>query len=402
MDILPILGLAAAMVAGLLLTRLAKLVHLPNVTAYLVAGLVVGPCCIKLMTTELLSGLDVILSAALGFIAFSIGGEFKLSHVRAIGTKALIITVCQAFGAVILVDAALILCGFDVPLSITLGAIATATAPAATLMVVRQYKAKGEVTSTLLPVVAMDDAIGLMVFSISIAVASTLSGGGGINIVSTFLKPMLEIVLSLVLGAALGFLLALSMKLFHSASNRLCVCVAAVLLAVGLADQFALSDLLVCMALGAMFVNVSDVSLNLLEAMDGWTAPLFLLFFVISGANLDLSVLPSVGLLGSVYILARSIGKYGGAWLGSAVTHSSPNIRKYLGLTLLPQAGVAIGMAQMAVTGLPEYSSEILAVVLCATLIYELVGPVFTKIALTKAGEIEKQPRLKKHKPNAA
>lgn len=379
------------MVAGLLLTRVVKLINLPNVTGFLIAGLLIGPYCLGALSKEAAEGLNIITTVALGFIAFSIGGEFKIDHIKQIGSKAITITVFQALAAVILVDVTLWLCGFDMPVVLTLGAIATATAPAATLMVVRQYKAKGEVTNTLLPVVAMDDAIGLMVFSISIAIATSISSGAQMGVMSMIVEPLLEIAVSLVVGGVIGFIVALSMRFFKSKANRLCICIAAVILGVGLAKRFGLSDLLLCMAIGAVLVNMRDDALQVLDNCDTWTPPLFMLFFVISGAELDLAVLPSVGLLGVLYLVARSLGKYFGAYLGSTVVKASPNIRKYLGITLLPQAGVAIGMAQMAAVALPESGTQIQAVVLCATLVYELVGPVCTKIALTKAGEIEKK-----------
>lgn len=379
------------MLAGLLLTRLVKLVRLPDVTGYLIAGLLIGPSCFNLIQEGSLASLNIITMTALGFIAFSIGAEFKLSALKSIGMKSVAITFTQALGAVLLVDLVLCLCGFDVSLAITLGAIATATAPAATLMVVRQYRAKGPVTSTLLPVVAMDDAIGLVVFAISVAVAAAFSGGATVTLTDVLLKPMLEILLSLAVGAALGLVTALAMRLFHSKTNRLCVCIAVVLLGTALAERFGLSSLLLCMATGAVYVNLFEDSLVMLERSEAWTAPLFMAFFVISGADLNLSVLPTVGLLGLLYLVARALGKYFGTMLGAGLVKADPNIRKYLGFTLLPQAGVAIGMAQLAIAKLPAYGAEIQAVVLLATLVNELIGPVLAKIALTKAGEIQPQ-----------
>lgn len=377
------------MIGGLVLSRAVKKVHLPNVTGYLIAGLLIGPCCLNLVTKEALSGLNVITQAALGFIAFSIGGEFKLSNLKAIGKSCVIITFFQALMAAALVDIVLILCGFDVPMCLALGAIATATAPAATLMVVRQYKAKGELTNTLLPVVAIDDAIGLVLFSISIAIAGSLASGAAASVKTMLVEPLTEIVLSLATGMLIGLICAFVMRFFHSKGNKLCICLAAVLLGVGLAKQFGLSDLLLCMCIGAALVNLRADAPELLDLTDAWTPALFMAFFVLSGAELDLTALPTVGALGAVYILVRSFGKYAGAYIGSAVVKASDKIRKYLGITLLPQAGVAIGMAQIALTELPQYGARIQAVVLCATLIYELVGPVLTKMALQKAGEIK-------------
>ena len=381
--------LGIAMVAGLVLSRVVKKLRLPNVTGYLIAGLLIGPCVLGLVPQAALDKLNIITTIALGFIAFSIGGEFKLSSIRSIGKNVIIITLFQSIMAAALVDIVLCLCGFNVSESIILGAIATATAPAATLMVVRQYKAKGELTNTLLPVVAMDDAVGLIVFAVSSAIADTLASGVQPSVYTMGVAPLIEIALSLLSGGLLGFLISLSMRFFHSRANKMCICIAGVVLGVAIAQQFGLSDLLVCMSVGAVFANLRNDALEVMDVCDGWTPPLFMLFFVISGAELDVGALPTVGLLGVLYIVVRSFGKYFGAYLGSVVVKASPNIRKYLGITLLPQAGVAIGMAQMVLTQLPQFGARIQAVVLSATLIYELVGPVATKIALTKAGEIQ-------------
>ena len=398
-----LLSMAAAIALGLLLTRIAKKINLPNVTAYLVAGLAVGPYCLNLFDQDALAGVAQITSVALGFIAFSIGGEFKWESLKRVGTKAVIITLFQALAALALVDIVLLVFGFDVPLSITLGAIATATAPAATLMVVRQYRAQGTMTNTLLSVVAMDDAIGLAAFSISLAIAQSLTSGAAPTLYNMLISPLLEIMLSLVVGGLLGALLSFLMRFFRSRANRLSLMLAAVLAGVALADGYGLSSLLTCMAIGAAMVNLRDDSAMLVEIIDRWTPPLFTLFFVISGAELDLHVLSTVGILGLLYILARSLGKYFGARVGASVVKSEPKIRKYLGLTLLPQAGVAIGMAQVVITKLPEYGAEIRAVVLCATLVYELIGPVITRIALERSGEIPGSVLAEqKHRKNKA
>ena len=387
--------LGIAMVAGLVLSRVVKKLRLPNVTGYLIAGLLIGPCVLGLVPQAALDKLNIITTIALGFIAFSIGNEFRLSQLKKTGKQAMVIGVLQALAALAFVDIALVIFHFlrpdvlSVPAAITLGAIATATAPATTLMVVRQYKAKGELTNTLLPVVAMDDAVGLIVFAVSSAIADTLASGVQPSVYTMAVAPLIEIALSLLSGGLLGFLISLSMRFFHSRANKMCICIAGVVLGVAIAQQFGLSDLLVCMSVGAVFANLRNDALEVMDVCDGWTPPLFMLFFVISGAELDVGALPTVGLLGVLYIVVRSFGKYFGAYLGSVVVKASPNIRKYLGITLLPQAGVAIGMAQRVLTQLPQFGARIQAVVLSATLIYELVGPVATKIALTKAGEIQ-------------
>jgi len=389
--------IAIAMIAGLLMTRVVKLIHLPNVTGYLIAGLLIGPYCLNLLNKEILATLDILTVAALGFIAFSIGSEFKLAHLKAIGGKIIVITVCEALGAVILVDVVVSLFGFPVPMALAMGAIAAATAPAATLLVVRQYQAKGELTSTLLPVVAMDDAIGLMAYAISVSIAKMIANGEAFNVMTTIVSPLLEIILSLLVGAAIGVLVALSNRFFHSKANRLCIAIAAVMLGVGIAKQFDLSHLLLCMAIGATYVNLRDDAIQTLEHTDTWTPPLFMMFFVISGADLDVAALPTLGLIGVLYIVSRVCGKYLGAYIGCTISKMPKKIRKYLGFSLVPQAGVAIGIAQLVVTELPQYGSSIQAVILCATLIYELVGPILTKASLVKAGEI-KIDRIKKPK----
>ena len=378
------------MAVGLLFNRIVKKIGLPNVTGYLVSGLLIGPCCLGILNRDVVNSMGVISTVALGFIAFSIGGEFKLSHIRQIGKSVITITFLQALMATALVDIVLIVAGSPMPVCLTLGAVATATAPAATLMVVRQYKAHGPVTGILLPVVALDDAIGLMVFSVSISIAKVLGAGEALSVKTMLLEPLLEIVGSLALGAALGLLLTFVLRFFHSHVNKLMLGLTAVMLGTALADVLGLSSLLLCMAVGAVMANLYEGCDRLLELTDDWTPALFMLFFVISGAQLDLTIVPTVGLLGVLYILFRSLGKYLGAWLGAKLEHQHENIRKYLGLTLLPQAGVAIGMAQIAARSLPGYGTQVQAVALCATLVYELVGPLITKAALTKAGEIAK------------
>ena len=401
-----ILGVALAMVFGLILNRVMKLFNLPNVTGYLIAGILVGPHCINLLNTSNLSDISFISTIALGFIAFSIGGEFKIDSIKRLGGKVLTITFLQAFGAVALVMSSLFVVQaidptlISTPAILLLSAIATATAPAATLMVVRQYKARGPVTETLLPVVAFDDAIGLIVFAICFGVAKVLAGGGEITAKAIALNPLLEIVLSLGIGCVLGIILAFACNLFKSRANRLSAMVATVLIAVGLCQIEILgvhmSSLLICMMIGAAFTNARKDAVIILDGQERWTPPLFMLFFVISGATLDLTIIPYIGVIGVVYIVFRSLGKYSGAFLGGLVTKADKNVKNYLGITLLPQAGVAIGMAQ-TVAGEPTLqtiSQSIVTVILCATLFYEIVGPLLTKICLQRAGEITEKGKL--------
>ena len=383
-----VLYLSLAMVVALLMTRVTRLVRLPNVTAYLIAGVLIGPGVLNLLNSDSIGTLSVLTSVSLGFIAFSIGDEFKLSTLKQIGSQAMIITLFEALGAIVLVDCITVALGFPPAMCITLGALAASTAPAATLMVVRQYKADGPLTRMLLPVVAADDAIGLIAYSISINVAIALAQHESLNIVSTFLIPLVQIAVALLSGALIGFAAALSHRFFRSHTNRMSIAIAGVFACTALADQFGLSSLLMCMAMGAVYVNLRDDAERVLGCVDDWTYPLFMLFFVISGASLDLGSLPKVGLLGLVYIVTRFGGKWVGSYLGSTLTHQPDVIRQNIGFALMPQAGVAIGMATLAAAQLPGYGTQVQTVILAGTLVYELIEPLSAKFALSRAHEI--------------
>ncbi len=406
-----LLSLSIALLAGLMLSRLAKLAKLPAVTAYLVAGVLIGPFFLGaigipglgFISLEDVESYSIICDVALGFIAFSIGNEFRLSQLKKIGKQATVIGIGQALVTTLIVDIFLIALHLimpdklTLPAAIVLGAVATATAPAATLMVVRQYKSKGPLTDILLPVVALDDAVGLVVFAISFGIAKAL-GSGVVSIVSVLVEPLLEVVLSLLLGALMGFLFNFCERFFHSNTKRLSMSVTFVLLTVALSMikfeiggvHIGFSSLLVCMMLGTVFCNVCDFSEELMGRADRWATPLLVLFFVLSGAELDLSVFTelAVVIIGIVYIAARSLGKYFGAFASASAVKCDKNIVKYLGVTLLPQAGVALGMAIKA-NELGSDGAIVANITLFAVLIYELVGPLLTKIALTKAGDIK-------------
>ncbi len=385
-----LLSLGTAILVGLIFNRIVKKIGLPNVTGYLVAGVIIGPSFLNIIPAAWMEELTLLVNVALGFIAFSIGGEFRLSKIKSIGKSVIVITLFQALITTALVDIGLMFF-FDPAIAISLGAIATATAPAATLMVIRQYNAKGPVTNILMPVVALDDAIGLMVFSVSLSVAKLMSASEAVNVGKMLLDPLKEISLSLIIGAVIGIVLTFGLGFFHSRSNRLTFIICAVFLGTSLASMFNFSSLLLCMSIGAVMANFYPESEKMLDVTDHWTPAVFLLFFIISGAELDLKIIPTVGLLGIMYLVLRSAGKYLGARLGATVVHENENVKKYLGVALLPQAGVAIGMSQVVVHALPgEAGTHIRAVVLCATLVYELIGPLLTKLVLTKAGEIKK------------
>lgn len=419
-----LLSVSIALLAGLIMTRIFKPLKLPSVTAYLIAGVLVGPYCLGALhigglgftSANAVHALSLISEVALGFIAFSIGSEFRMEDLKKIGKQAFGIGIFQALVATLFVDVALYVVHIIMPdkLSmsqvITLGAIATATAPAATLMVVRQYKANGPLTKLLLPIVALDDAVGLIVFAVSFGIAKTLISGT-IDFVSIFINPLVEIIASLTLGAVMGWVLTQLEKLFNSNTNRLNLTIAFVFLTVSLsmldfhigAVHVSFSSLLVCMMLGTIFCNICPLSHDLMERADKWTSPLFALFFVISGAELELGVFADITIvvISMVYIIFRCIGKYTGTYLSAKATKCSPKICKYLGVTLFPQAGVALGMCTIAAVDLGEMGNLIRNITLFAVLIYELFGPLLTRQALMSAGEIKPMSDDVKHRRKA-
>ena len=407
-----LLAIGLAMFAGLFLSRLASKFNLPDVTSYLVAGVLIGPLCLGALSIpnlglpsfDFVEKLGLISDVSLGFIAFSIGNEFRLEELKHIGRQATIVAIFQALSATIFVDVGLLILhlflGDTLPVStcIVLGAIATATAPAATVMVINQYKAKGPLTNILLPIVALDDAVGLIVFAVSTGIAKALISGS-INLVSVIVNPLVEIVASLVLGAALGWVFSIVEKFFNSRSKRLSLAVAFVFLCTafskieltfGSGVEIGFSSLLVCMMCGTIFCNLCDFSDEIMYRTDRWTAPVYVLFFVLSGAELDLRVFGSAAVvgIGLVYILMRSAGKIVGASVSSRMVGCPKTVCKYLGITLLPQAGVALGMSATVAADFGAEGAIMRSIVLFSVLIYELVGPILTKIALTASGEI--------------
>ena len=415
-----LLAIGIAMFAGLFLSRLTSKLNLPDVTSYLVAGLLVGPLCLGrlnipglgLTSFEAVEELGLLNDVALGFIAFSIGSEFRVSSLRQIGRQATIVAVFQALTATLFVDAALLLLhlvlGDKLPVStcIILGAIATATAPAATLMVVNQYKARGALTNMLLPVVALDDAVGLIVFAISSGIAKAL-GSGAISVVSILVNPILEIILSLGMGMLLGWIFSEVEIYFNSNSKRLSLAAAFVVLCTALSKlhfslgggvEIGFSSLLVTMMCATVFCNLCDFSEQIMYQVERWTAPIYVLFFVLSGAELDLTVFADLAVvgIGVVYILARSSGKIVGSNASARMTRCDDSICKYLGVTLLPQAGVALGMSVLVAAQFGAEGALVRNIVLFSVMIYELVGPTLTKMALTAAGDIKPKPTTKR------
>lgn len=414
--------ISLAVIMGLLLSRFAKALSLPAVTAYLIAGILMGPYVLGRFHVEGLGFISmdnvkefsIFCDVALGFIAFDIGNEFRLSQLKRIGKQATVVALLEACTAALCVDVVMISLHFlmpdvlSLPAAIVLGAIAAATAPAATMMVVKQYKAKGPLTELLLPVVALDDAVCLIVFAVSHGIARALMSGA-VSVASILLEPLIEVIASLLLGSLMGYILTQMEKVFDSNSKRLSIIIAFVLFTVALSMMkfeiagihIGFSSLLVCMMMGTMFCNICNFSEDMMGRSNKWTAPLYVLFFVLSGAELELSVFGNLAIIaiGIAYILARSVGKITGATIGAQLTHCSPTIRKYLGITLLPQAGVALGMSLKATQSLGAEGQLVRNIILFAVLVYELAGPLMTKTALMKAGEITPRPEIIKQ-PN--
>lgn len=414
-----ILCIALALFVGLLSSRLMKVLKLPNVTGYLIAGIIFGPYVLgqyiggwsSTNPETSINAVKWISEIALGFIAFTIGCSFKKQAIQKVGKRVIVITLFEALGGAIITIGGLLIAhifmGDKLPTSLilTFGAIACATAPAATLMVIRQYKAKGPVVDTLIPVVAFDDAVALIAFAILFSLSKSLSSQTALNVMDILVWPLVEIVTSLVLGAALGFGISLGFRFFKSRANRSILIICAVFIVVGLSGlasyygwKVSISSLLACMMIGAIFINMREDAGRTLERVDGITPPLYMLFFVISGASLDITIFASkealtLVIIALVYVVFRCIGKWAGAYFGSKAMKSEPTVQKYLGYTLFPQAGVAIGLATTANQAFPDpqQASLVLAVILTATIIYELAGPVITKIALKKAGEITEE-----------
>ncbi len=379
--------IAIIMLLSLVCGRIVKHLKMPNVTGYLIAGLLLGPCCFNIITADMVSNFGIASDIALGFIAFAIGSEFKLSYFKKVGAAPIVIACFESFGAVAVVLVTCIILGFSLPLSILLSAISAATAPAQTIMVVRQYNAKGPMTSMLMSVVAIDDATALIAFGFATSIVKSMESGNGFSVVSA-MAPVLEVAVSFVLGLLMSCVMMMFMKFFKKDANRLCIAVGVVLMTVFLSDVVDGSSLLACMALGAFMVNLSSEIDGMIKVANNFTPPINVLFFAISGAGFAIGELKSIGLIGVVYVVTRVIGKMVGAYIGGRLTKQDKNTCKYLGPTLMPQAGVALGLIMVAQNVLPQYGPLIRTVILCSTFIYSILGPSVAKWALTKAGEI--------------
>lgn len=380
---------------SILFGRIAKLFKMPNVTGYLIAGLLLGPSFLNLIPASMVNGFKVVSDIALAFVAFSIGSEFNLSYFKKVGIAPIIIAIAEALAAVVLVTITLILFRFDLRLSLLLGAIAAATAPAQTIMVINQYKAKGPLTSMLMSVVAIDDAVALIFFGFSVTIVKMMDSSLNSNIILSILSPVYEVVISLVIGALIGILMKLVFRWFKKSSNVLCITIAFVLFTYWFAEFIHGSPLLACMALGAILVNIYCNTDNVLKVSEAFTPPIFMIFFAISGAGFEVSALPKIGVIGLIYVIMRVIGKIVGSWLGGKFTKQEDKICKNLGATLMPQAGVALGLIVVAESLMPKYAPQIRAVILCSTFIYSIIGPIAAKMALQRAGEIVITDKIK-------
>ena len=376
--------LGAALIAG----KIVKQFKLPNVTGYLLIGLLIGPKCLNILHQDFIDAGDIVVDLALGCIAFSIGAEFKISFLKKVGKAPIIIGIMEGFGAVLVVDTILLLMGYSVSFAMAVGAIASATAAASTLMIVKQYKAKGPVTQTLLPVVALDDAVALVAFGLSIAAAKLITSHGSAPIGELLLEPLKEIGGGLLFGFVLGIIMTYGVKLYTGRGNRLALTIMMICCCVGVSDMVGFSSLLACMMMSTVFVNLTKFQQKIYEPMERITPPIYMMFFILSGASLDVTLIKSVGIVGLVYVFGRVAGKWLGASLGAKISKAPKQVQTWLGLTLVPQEGVALGLATSAAKAVPEYAAKIKTIILCGVVIYELIGPVITKIALKKAGEI--------------
>ncbi len=382
-----LLEIAVMLMVGIIFGRIAKKLKSPNVTGYLIAGLLLGPSFLNIIPSDMLDGFAVISDIALAFIAFSIGSEFSLDYFKKVGKAPIIIAIFEAIIAVILVTGILILVGFDMKLSLLLGAIAAATAPAQTIMVINQYKAKGKLTSLLMSVIAIDDAVALIGFGFAVTIVN-LTVGNNSNLILSLLKPIYEILISVIIGFVFSLVMKILFKRFKKPSNVLSITISCILFSYWIAEISHGSPLLACMSLGAFLANIYFEIGKIMKVSEGFTAPIFMMFFVISGAGFEIKALPAIGLIGILYVVFRVIGKWFGAWMGCKLTNQDDKICKYLGPTLMPQAGVALGLVVVAGNIVPQYESKIRVVILCSTFIYSLIGPITAKIALQKAGDI--------------
>ena len=392
-----LLKIAIVLVVGIIGGRVAGLVKLPNVSGYLVFGLLLGPSFFNFISPADVQSFNIINELALAAIAFSIGNEFVLKEMKKIGKSIFIITLMEVIGAVLLVFCILFFV-FRQPFafSIVIASMSAATAPAATLLVMKQYNAKGPLTRTILPVVALDDVFGIVVFGIALSVAKIVTYKQQLSVASMIFGPLIEIAGSVGIGFVLGLLLSWLSQKASGRDELQAIALAAIGVATGISLLLNMSPLLTCIVMGTVLVNIQQNSIRVFDSVNSFAAPIYILFFTLAGASLDLSILKTVGLMGIAYVLARGLGKIAGAWAGAAMVKAEPAVRKYLGLGLLPQGGISIGLMVLVRQQLPDYAVAINTIIMFSVLIYETSGPIFAKIALKKAGEIGIEEKVRK------
>lgn len=382
-------SLSIIFIFGLLIGHALKMIKLPEVMGYLIAGIVIGPYVLNLVTFDSLNSMELFSTIALSFVSFLIGAEFKWNYVKRLGKKPFIIGLTCSLFTMFVVTGCLYLSGSALSFALIMGAIAAATAPAAIMMIVKEYKARGEVTDTMLSVIAIEDVSSVIIFGFTIVMAQYLESGNAT--LAGLLEPFSEIGISLVMGTVLGLFLGITAKLFKTKNNIICLILVTVFTAILIADYAKISSLLMCMVTGMVFVNAYNriFTDKVLDVMDGIASPLMIIFFVISGASLDFKLLPEIGVIGLIFILARAFGKMFGAYLGATIGGSSKNVRKYLGPTLLSETGIAIGLALFAKELFPNDGETLIAITIASSFIFDMIGPFLVKISLKKAGEIK-------------
>lgn len=393
-----ILAIAVFVAAGMVLARVLKRFGSPEVLSYILGGLLISVFLARFLPKGFISAGDTVGTVALGFIAFEIGDTFRLKNVREVGSKGLWLSVVQA-----VFTYAMVLVGFLVtealhlthlpdpmPVALFLASTAAATAPAATFMVVQEYRAKGPLTNYLLMAVTFDDAVGIILFDISIVIMRILLRGGPLRVSDMILGPLREIGLSLLIGAVTGLIMVVMSRWFRSKSERLLLAIMIVLATVGISQVFSVSSLLACMVTGALFTNMATDPSSTFANVDTWTVPLLLMFFVFSGADINLALLPKFAIVALSYVILRSFGKIFGSWAGARMVKAPATVAKYLGWAMLPQAGVAIGFAVIARSMFPELS-YLSTIVLAIVIVFEIVGPLATKRALFGSKEVDPQ-----------
>lgn len=373
---------------GLIGGRIARKFNLPDVTGFLLGGLFLGPSFLAIITEADTPMINFINELALSAIAFNIGGEFIVKQIKKLGKEIFLITVFEVVVVVLLVFGVMYYgLNQSFVFSIMVASMSAATAPAGTMMVIRQYRAKGPVTNTILPVAALDDALGIMVFGLAMSLAKISLGEVTGGALALTLAPLIEIFGSLLIGAVLGVILTYLSKHIKSTEEMTSFILVFILMSSGISYYTEMSSLLSSMMMGAVFINLSSSPLKIFGNINQFMPPFNLLFFALAGSSLDLSILSSIGVLGLAYVFARMFGKVIGATLGATLAKSEPVVKKYLGWALLPQGGISIGLSMIVKDQLPAFSERIVTLILFSVLVFEIAGPILAKIAITKAGE---------------